>query len=409
MWSLSRTLVVAISVFGTSATAFSQAPKVATAPLILEDGRVFVELSFRKADGSPRKARTWVDTGGGSVLLTEYLADELGLARTGPETSSDGGREAPVSKPSVFLGSLPLEVGSTRATHGIGGAFVILGSQRIAPGIDAEAFLPARVLMHYHVVFDYPGRTFTMAIPGALKPQGKRVPSSIHPESGFPRIELAVDGKTYGFLLDTGAAYTMISRELLENWAAAHKDWPRLIGAVGEANMLRDKTDADLLLLRLPRMQWGPIELRNVGAVSRRPGIFETYMTRMMSAPIVGAIAGNVLKAFRVDIDYPNGAVYIEKKGEVDSNDLNCVGLILGAADDGTYLVTGIAQQHGKEVIEGIRAGDQLISVDGFQVTGSSRDRVIRSLQGRPGERRRLRLSRDGKNFEVEAVIRHLL
>jgi predicted aspartyl protease len=405
----SRVLVVVIAVFGSGATAFSQTPKLATVPLILEDNRVFVELTFRKADGSPRKARAWVDTGGGSVLLTERLVDDLGLARTGPETSSDDGRMAPLSKPSVFLDTLSLDVSSAPAAHGIGGVFVILGSQRIAPGIDAEAFLPARVLMRYHAVFDYPARTFTLAMPGVLPPQGERVPASINTETGFLRIELTIDGRPYGFLLDTGAAYTMLSRELLEKWAAAHQDWPRLTGAVAEANMLDDQTDVDALLLRLPHVQWGSIEMRNVGTVSRRPGTFETYMTRLMSGPVVGAIAGNVLRTLRVDIDYPNGAAYIEKVREVDSHDLDSVGLVLGIANDGTYRVTGIARQDNHDVIEGMRSGDQLISVDGMAVTGASRDRVIRSLQGRSGERRKLRLRRDERDFEAEAAVRHLL
>ena len=407
--TMGRALVVAIAVFATIPAALSQVPRVSTVPLILEDNRVFVELTFRKPDGTPRKARAWVDTGGGSLLLTERLADDLGLARTGPETSSDDGRQAPLSKPSVFIDTLPLDVSSVPGAHGIGGVFVLLGSQRIATGIDAEAFFPANLLMRYHVVFDYPRRTFMIAMPGALSPHGERVLASVQRESGFLRIELAVDGKTYGFLLDTGGAYTMISRGLLESLAATHRDWPRLIGAVAEANMVAGQSDAEALLLRLAHMRWGPIELKNVGAVSRRPGTFETYMTRLTSGPVVGAIAGNVLKTLRVDIDYPNDAVYIEKVREVDADDLDSVGLILGVADDGSYRISGIAHEDDHDVIEGIHTGDQLVSVDGMVVTGASRDRVIHSLRGRPGERRKLRLRRDGKDFDVEAVIRHLL
>jgi len=56
---LSQLLAVVVVAFGTCQTLFSQAPKVATVPLILEDNRVFVELTFHKADGSPRKARAW--------------------------------------------------------------------------------------------------------------------------------------------------------------------------------------------------------------------------------------------------------------------------------------------------------------------------------------------------------------
>jgi hypothetical protein len=54
-------------------------PLFATVPMFLEDKRVFVELTFRRSDGSPRKARAWVDTGGGWFAITEPLAKELGV------------------------------------------------------------------------------------------------------------------------------------------------------------------------------------------------------------------------------------------------------------------------------------------------------------------------------------------
>jgi hypothetical protein len=31
----------------------------------------------------------------------------------------------------------------------------------------------------------------------------------------------------------------------------------------------------------------------------------------MMAAPIVGSLAGNVLKRFRLELDYPNAKLYI--------------------------------------------------------------------------------------------------
>jgi hypothetical protein len=248
-----------------------------------------------------------------------------------------------------------------------------------------------------------------LARPGVLTPRGQRVPAPIHPDSGFPRIELSVDGTSYGFLLDTGAAYTMISRELLDRWAARHADWPRLQGAVGEANMIGNQTDTDALLLRLPNVRWGAIELHEVGAVSRRGGIFETSMSRMTTAPIVGAIAGNALKTLRVEIDYASGVAYVEQGQRADATDLDSVGIIFRVAEDGSYRITGVARKGDRQVVEGVRAGDQLFSVDGQIVTGASRDAVIRSLQGKPGEKHKLRLLRDGKEVELEVIVQRLL
>jgi hypothetical protein len=37
-------------------------------------------------------------------------------------------------------------------------------------------------------------------------------------------------------------------------------------------------------------------------------------MSRMMTAPIVGSLAGNVLKHFRLELDYPNQTLYLEPR-----------------------------------------------------------------------------------------------
>ena len=56
---------------------------------------------------------------------------------------------------------------------------------------------------------------------------------------------------------------------------------------------------------------WGANQLSEFGIVSQREGTFERRMSRMMSAPIVGSLAGNVLKLFRVELDYPNAKLYL--------------------------------------------------------------------------------------------------
>ena len=54
-------------------------PQQATVPLLVEKNRPYVELTFQRPDGSRRKARFLVDSGGGGFSLTEPLARDLGL------------------------------------------------------------------------------------------------------------------------------------------------------------------------------------------------------------------------------------------------------------------------------------------------------------------------------------------
>jgi predicted aspartyl protease len=200
-----------------------------TVPLYVELNRPFIDLEFKKADGSSRTARFWVDTGGGGFIICEPLARDLDL-KFGPEGSEGGRRFAATTPPKVTLGGMPLDLEGARAA-------IALGEKTIDAGVSAEGLMPGHVLKRYHVVFDYPGKQFTLAIPGSLKPRGTRLDSPVQRQNGFPRIEAQIDGQNYGFLLDTGASFTMISQEVLNQWSGKHADWKRTVGAVGAANM----------------------------------------------------------------------------------------------------------------------------------------------------------------------------
>lgn len=283
-----------------------QAGEQATVPLHVEGNRPFVELTFRKADGTPRTARFLVDSGGGGFLLVEPLAKELGV--TLGETIREGEQAlAPVTSTlGVSIDKLALELDAQRV-------FVLIGKENMLPAAApgrAEGMLPGHVLARYHVVFDYPKATFTIARAGVLEPRGTAMPMPVSPQSGFPRTEIEVEGKTHAFLLDTGASFTMVSQALLESWGTEHADWKRHPGAFGEAATLGGQT---LETMFVPRVSWGGHALVDVGVTSQRVGVFEEWMSSMMTAPIVGALAGNVLEQFRVELDYPNQKVYLSR------------------------------------------------------------------------------------------------
>jgi hypothetical protein len=168
--------------------------------------------------------------------------------------------------------------------------------------------LPGHVLSRYHVVFDYPNATFTIARPGALTPRGSASPMPVGARSGFPRTEIEVNGEKYGFLLDTGASFTMVSDALLKKWGSDHPTWARHPGAYGEAATLGGQT---LETMFVPAGVWQSHKLGEFGVTSQREGTFEGYMSRMMAAPIIGSLAGNVLKRFRVELDYANQTLYL--------------------------------------------------------------------------------------------------
>jgi hypothetical protein len=63
----------------------------------------------------------------------------------------------------------------------------------------------------------------------------------------------------------------------------------------------------------LPSATWNGFALTDVGITSQGVGTFERTMTSMMAAPVIGALAGNVLRNFRVELDYANQRLYLSR------------------------------------------------------------------------------------------------
>ena len=284
----------------------AESPSQATVPLKVEGNRPLLELTLVAANGTSKKATFLVDSGGGAFILVESLAKDLGIEWG--ESRKEEGEEFARAKsvPKASVGEFPLELNPERVIVAVKQDNML---PKAAPG-HADGMLPGHVLSQYHVVFDYPKGTFTIAKPGALQSQGDALPMPVSKSSGFPRTEIEVDGEKLGFLLDTGASFTMVSEVLLKRWGEKHPDWPRAKGAVGEAATLGGQT---LETMTVPKARWGTNEIAELGVTSQGEGTFEKWMSGMMSAPITGSLAGNVLKRFRVDLDYPNEKLYLTK------------------------------------------------------------------------------------------------
>ena len=119
-----------------------------------------------------------------------------------------------------------------------------------------------------------------------------------------------MDGEKYGMLLDTGASFSIVDESLLQKWAGSNPEWPKYSGAYGEAKTLGGVA---LETMFVPDGKWGDYSLGSFGVVSQPDGTFKEYMSSMMKEPVVGALGGNVLKNFRLELDYPNERLYLSR------------------------------------------------------------------------------------------------
>jgi hypothetical protein len=326
---------------------------------------------------------------------------DTGVKLEGPVQESEGAKYRSLSGVHAYAGGMELDLAGVNTAGSVEKEWIFQRN-------DAEGLIPGKLLRKYHMIFNYPERTLTFARAGSVEPRGEKIKADIGPNNGFPRIEVEVARQAYGVLLDTGASFTMISRVKLDEWSKANPTWPTATGATAFANMIGGKMESDALMMRIPEMKIGSFTVRQSGVVSRPDGTFEKMMSPIMTAPIIGSVAGNVLCDFRVEIDYQNGLVYLTKTKRVSDPAISGVGLVLAPGKSG-LIVSAIASTAAADVKKGVHPGDELIAVDGVSMAGKPLAAAALALQGVKGMAKGLTLLRNGESVSVTVTCASLL
>jgi len=274
----------------------------------------------------------------------------------------------------------------------------------VRPGVPAEASLPASALRRTHVIFDYPAGRLTLARPGVLEPRGVAVPCRVNAETGLFMIDAVLDGETVALGVDTGSAGTWVSRLLTAAWEKRHPGWPRAVGAVGSANFFGFPFETEGVLMRLPEVSVGSVRVRDVALLGLDQRMFDWY-SKKSAAPLLGFVGANVLRRFRLEVDFPGRMTYWQAGPETRANDLDIVGLTLRPEADGRLTIAGVATRAGVRSVRGVEPGDTLLRVDELDASEATMGAVVEALRGRPGEKRLLVVGREGKSVTVEATV----
>lgn len=353
---------------------------------------MYATLSFVRPDGTLYKTLAFVDLGSPSMVLSEALYKELHLDR---------------EKTLVFhVGAMPVRVDSSVVTSDTWLPFSVAGNRSV------EVLLPAGIMKKYEIVIDYGHRTLTLSQAGTLKPAGTPIPGRVNEKTGLIAVDVSIAGQAYPVTIDNGSAYTWLSRTTVEEWLARYPAWQRGRGAVGNSNMRMadDGIEATGILVRIPEMRLGSLHLRQIGALAIGPSTtnwdFIDWYSSKNALPVIGWLGGNVLRAFRITIDYPNRMTYWERQAESDSHDLDQIGLTLESKGGG-YFVAGVTIKNGKPTVEGVQVGDKLLQVGALHTDAMTRAGILSAMHGKPGESRTLVLERGTRHFTVRAEVTH--
>jgi hypothetical protein len=306
------------------------------------------------------------------------------------------------------IGGMTIALGGRIPGFGIKEAKVPAGGAPIAPGLDADINLPSTVLRNYDVLINFPDHELTLASSGSLKFKGVAAKVIVNAGNGLIQVPSQIENKKYTLALDLGSSISFLAEDLFDRLAAAHPDWPHMTGAIGPANLRGSEDETKWKLMRVDRLQFGPLFLTNVAVVDFPTDRMSVFQKRA-GTPTAGLLGANALINYRVGLDYAHSTVYFDIGRLFNFPDFDVIGLILRPEDDGRFTILGIADFDGTPSVPEVQAGDQLVAVDGVPVSGSALGQVWSMLGGEPGKERRLTVERNGKQFTVVAKAQHFL
>ncbi len=400
-------LILTTAAFAQNAPKLAPHPeaKSVTVPIALDHNRVVVVLDLPLPGGSAQRVRGWIDNGNPDLYLSRRVATLMGLA----VTCDDKACSAPPPH-EITIGGMKISLAAVKEAKiplkPVNAASVM------APGLSAEMNIPSTVLRNYDVLIDFPGHELTIAQPGSLKFKGVKAKVIVNPENGLVQVPSQIENKKYNLALDVGASISFLSGELFDRLAAAHPDWPHMTGAIGPANMWGQDDETRWKLMRVDRVQYGPLFLTDVAVVGLPKERMNTFEKRA-GIPTAGLLGANTLMNYRVGLDYAHSTVYFDIGRLFNFPDFDVVGLILRPEDDGRFTIIGIADYDGKPSVpegqNGVQADDHLVAVNGIPIPSATMGQVWSMLGGEPGTERTLTIERGGKQFTVVAKVRHFL
>ncbi len=395
-------------------------------PFTFDDNRVFVPVTLIGADGRKRRTLAFVNQGFAGPTLSNALYRELGVGEGRALRMRVGAAEIMIDPRTVQPESevldfqLHLLPQHGPATPGAQAAYAAAKAQgrgglmkALVGPLPVEAVLPAGLLQRYRVTLDYGARTLSLDPPGGATPEGTPVPMRVNPSTGFATVDAVIGGERRAMVIDCGGSFSSLRLGVAKAVVQRHPDWLRSEGGIGEANLSLSEADVGAPVLRAPNAQVGrlalaPFDLSGFGVPGAAGAIatpaFWRYYSAKAGERVDGWIAGNVLKSFRLTLDYPNRTSYWRQEAPLDAGELDEVGLVLARGGQ-TVTVAGVARKDGRPTVADVVPGDRLVTVDGRAVDGLTRGQLLAALHGRPAETRELVLDRKGERVRARATV----
>jgi hypothetical protein len=381
------------------------------------EGAILVQAKIVAGAGRDTSGIFVLDTGAGFLALDLDLARRFDIAAAAAGSAAVDLAARPLAR--LELGGLQMDQVWPVLTVDAGVIRRVTG--RPVLGLLGQALFRDRV-----IVLDYLERTLVLLPPEADSTRVSPVAGlALSAAAVAVPFRLAGDGKVLvpawvkgrpdgpagrlTLIVDTGATKSVFFRAALDRHLPGWTAWPTLRG-LGAPTLIGD---ASAELVRVTA-----IELRVPGGTIGRSGMdaavlgggLGEVLAEDVGEPVDGLLGYSFLKHYRIALDFPRGRLWFDpSRGDVVDRieEYSHPGLQLENVRGGVRV---FAVAEGSPAARaGIRAGDELMAIDGESVSGLDVVTVARRLEGSPGTALSLKLRRGSREWLCRLVRRRLL
>jgi predicted aspartyl protease len=395
----SRLAVVSIVASALTAFAVSSADGIIEAiPFESWRNRVYLPTRVNGSEAFP----FILDTGASSTTLSQQLAGELSLKlKKQRQERGVGAGEGSTSVGS--LETIRLELSGHEVAAG--GAIAIEMGNGAANGRRPYGVLGSEVFSRYVVEIDYAAKTVKLHDPLSYSyaGPGEVIPFKLEGGTPFVKVRIEVEGRKPAaglVLIDTGSTGAVLLNTPFVNkrkfLSAGQTFLDRSVrGASGQARVLVGRAQS---------LQLGSFR------INRPITVFSQAKSGATAdSSYDGNIGGDVLRRFKVILDYSRRRMILEPNAALDDSfeyDMSGIVLTAEGRDYRTFKIDRIFK--GTPAAEaGLREGDEIVAVDGAQTTGFTLDQ-LQSMFRQEGREYLLSVKRAEAMVQTKIKLRRL-
>ena len=361
-----------------------------TIPFELLNNHIYLQVEL---DGKG-PFRMLCDTGGANIVTPE-LAKKLGL----PTEGALQGRGVGEQSEDVGLTKVEaLQVGDVTLQNQVFAVFPLASLAKVE-GVPFDGLVGYEIFKRFVVTVDYEGSRLELTLPEAFDYTGQGTVVPFKFNGHIPQVEGEIDGIPGKFDIDTGSRASLdLLGPFVEKHGLRAKYAPQLEGVTGWG------------VGGPARSAIGRAQLLKLGEVTVTAPIIELTLQQkgaFTDPYVAGNVGAGVLKRFNIVFDYGRQRLIFEPNANYAEPDaFDRAGMWMNEADGGLEVMDVFAGSPAAEV--GIKAGDQILAVDGQPVSSLPALRQ-RFRSDPPGTKVRLEIRTGSARREVELMLRDLV